>query len=193
LFKLIFSLFNHKNNAFLPWIWLLLGLHVGVWVVAHGISDTNLDGYADMLENFAWGQTFEWGSAKHPPLFAWITGAWFTVFPTIDAAYHLLSYANAALGLLGVYRLAQGIGRDDLALPSVLLLCMAFPYSTLAVKFNANAILLSVWPWVAVAWVHSIQREGRHGWWWSIGLGALSALAMLAKVVKKTLNKKTPL
>lgn len=179
--KLIFSLFNHKNSAFLPWIWLLLLLHVGVWVLAHGISDTNLDGYADMLENFAWGQTFEWGSAKHPPLFAWITGAWFSVFPTLDAAYHLLSYANAALGLLGVYRLAQGIGRDDLALPSVLLMCMAFPYSTLAVKFNANAILLSLWPWVAVAWVHSIQREGRRGWWWSIGLGVLSAMAMLGK------------
>ena len=92
----------------------MLGLQVLVWVVAHGISDTNLDGYADMLENFAWGQTVEWGSAKHPPLFAWITGAWFAVFPNLDAAYHLLSYANAALGLLGVYRMAQALGRCGL-------------------------------------------------------------------------------
>lgn len=179
--KLLYSLFNRTKSPSFPWIWLLLAAHILVWVLAHGISDTNLDGYADMLENFAWGQTFEWGSAKHPPLFAWVTGAWFTVFPNVDAAYHLLSYANAALGLLGVYRVAQSIGRDDLALPAVLLLCMAFPYSTLAVKFNANAILLSLWPWVAVAWVKSIQLEGRNGWTWSIGLGVLSALAMLGK------------
>jgi 4-amino-4-deoxy-L-arabinose transferase-like glycosyltransferase len=179
--KLISSLLHVNNKPSLPWIWLLLGLHVGVWVLAHGITDTNLDGYADMLENYAWGQTFEWGSAKHPPLFAWVTGVWFAVFPTVDAAYHLLSYANAALGLLGVYRVSQAIGREDLALPSALLLCMAFPYSTLAVKFNANAILLSLWPWVALAWVHSILRQGRRAWWWTLGLGVLSALAMLAK------------
>jgi putative NADPH-quinone reductase len=31
----------------------LLGLHVLVWIVAHGVANTNLDGYADMLENYA--------------------------------------------------------------------------------------------------------------------------------------------
>ena len=156
-------------------------MHVLVWVLAHGIADTNLDSYADMLENYAWGQNWAWGSAKHPPLFAWVTGAWFAIFPTQDAAYHLLSYLNVALGLLGVYRLAQAMGRQDLALAAVALLSMAFPYSTLAVKFNANAILLSVWPWVALAWVHSIQKTGRTGLIWSAALGVLAALAMLGK------------
>lgn len=160
---------------------LVLGLHVLAWVLAHGISDTNLDGYADMLENFAWGQNWAWGSAKHPPLFAWVTGAWFAVFPHLDAAYHLLSYLNVALGLFGVYRLAQAIERPELALPAVLLLCLAFPYSTLAVKFNANAILLSAWPWVVLAWVRCVASTERAGVLWSIALGVLSALAMLGK------------
>lgn len=159
----------------------MLALHVLVWVLAHGIADTNLDSYADMLENYAWGQNWEWGSAKHPPLFAWVTGAWFSVFPQIDTAYHLLSYSNVMVGLLGVYRLAQVIERRDLALPAVMLLSMAFPYSTLAVKFNANAILLSVWPWVAVAWVHSIRATGTRGLSWSVGLGLLATLSMLGK------------
>ena len=151
------------------------------WVLAHGIADTNLDSYADMLENYAWGQDWAWGSAKHPPLFAWVTGAWFVIFPTLDSAYHLLSYLNVAIGLLGVYRLAHALDRDDLALPAVILLSMAFPYSTLAVKFNANAILLSVWPWVAVAWVHSIRKRDHTGLRWSVALGVLAALAMLGK------------
>jgi len=49
------------------WIWWVLGIHVFAWVLAHGIADTNLDSYADMLENYAWGQNWAWGSAKHPP------------------------------------------------------------------------------------------------------------------------------
>jgi Dolichyl-phosphate-mannose-protein mannosyltransferase len=173
--------FDLEKNSKNTWIWWVLGLHVLVWVLAHGIADTNLDSYADMLENYAWGQDWSWGSAKHPPLFAWITGAWFAVFPTLDTAYHLLSYLNVAIGLLGVYRLAQAIDRDDFALPAVVLLSMAFPYSTLAVKFNANAILLSVWPWAAVAWAHSVQKTGRQGLLWSMALGVLAALAMLGK------------
>jgi len=156
-------------------------MHVLAWVLAHGIADTNLDGYADMLENFAWGQNWAWGSAKHPPLFAWVTGAWFLVFPHLDVSYHLLSYVNVALALLGVYKASRAMGRPDLALPSALLLCMAFPYSTLAVKFNANAILLSLWPWVLLAWVRCVGSQARAGLAWSLALGVLSALAMLGK------------
>jgi len=162
-------------------IWVVLAVHVLVWCAAYSIATANLDSYADMLETYAWGQHLAWGSAKHPPLFAWVAGLWFAVFPTRDGAYFLLSYLNVALGLLGVYRLAQALRMHSLALPAVMLLCMAFPYSTLAAKFNANSILLSVWPWVAVAWVHSLRHAGRSGWLWSVALGLLSALAMLGK------------
>lgn len=170
-----------SKTAAKAWIFGLLGAHVLVWVVAHGIADTNLDAYADMLENFAWGQRLAWGSAKHPPLFAWVTGGWFAVWPTLDVFYHLLSYGNAAVGLWGIYRLAHAMRQPNWALPSVVLLCLAFPYSTLAVKFNANAILLSVWPWAALAWWQSIHRADRDAWPWTLALGLLSTLAMLGK------------
>lgn len=172
---------NTTSPAPSAWIFWLLVAHVAVWVVAHGIADTNLDGYADMLENYAWGQHLAWGSAKHPPLFAWVTGLWFALLPTKDVFYHLLSYGNAALGLLGVYRLAQAMDRPQWAWPSVALLCLAFPYSTLAVKFNANAILLSLWPWVALAWWRSIHAQDRARDGASVALGLLSALSMLGK------------
>ncbi len=175
------SIFSVPNRRWSIGIGMLLLLHVVAWVLAHGIADTNLDGYADMLENFAWGQNWAWGSAKHPPLFAWVTGAWFSVFPHLDASYHLLAYLNVAIGLLGVYQAARAMGRPDLAVPSALLLCLAFPYSTLAVKFNANAILLSLWPWVVLAWVRCVASQGRGALFWSLGLGVLSALAMLGK------------
>ena len=83
------------------WIWWVLGLHVMAWVLAHGVADTNLDSYADMLENYAWSQAWDWGTHKHPPFFAWVVGAWFAVFPQTDWAYRLLSYTNVAVGLWG--------------------------------------------------------------------------------------------
>ena len=140
------------------WLLPLLILNLLVWVVARFISDTNLDPYGDMLENFAWGQEFSWGTHKHPPLIGWVTALWFSILPRNDTAYHLLSYLNVLLGLVGVYRVAIVLGFARVAVPTVLLLAMALPYSTLAVKFNANAILLSLWPWVVFGWLKSQQE-----------------------------------
>ncbi|MGK0472264.1 MAG: hypothetical protein ACJAR0_002745, partial [Candidatus Azotimanducaceae bacterium] len=38
-----------------------MAIYVLAWTLSHMVSDTNLDSYGDMLENFAWGQNFDWG------------------------------------------------------------------------------------------------------------------------------------
>jgi len=165
------------NKWFVP----LLCLNLVVWVLARVISDSNLDPYGDMLENFAWGQEFSWGNQKHPPLIGWITGLWFWFMPRYDTSYHLLAYLNVLVGLVGIYRVAGCLDLKKIAIPSVLLLAMAFPYSTLAVKFNANSILLSLWPWVIFGWLKCQQEAGSKGVLWAIIFGAMSALALLGK------------
>ncbi len=110
---------------------LLLVLHVALWTLTQALATTNLDRYGDMLENYAWGQVLEWGSFKHPPLFAWVTGLWFKLFPQIDFFYHLMAYFNVALGLLGVALLARAMRLSALAMPALVLLCLAFPYAAL--------------------------------------------------------------
>ncbi|MDA0790126.1 MAG: glycosyltransferase family 39 protein [Proteobacteria bacterium] len=162
-------------------IGLLLVVYVAAWVCSHGISDTNLDSYGDMLENFAWSQAATWGTGKHPPLIAWVTGLWFSVMPRHDIAYHLLAYVNAAVGLLGVWRMTIALGHRDIALPAVLLLSMALPYSTLAVKFNANTILLSAWPWVVWCWARCIASSPGSQDLRALVLGGVTALALLGK------------
>lgn len=152
-----------------------------VWAIAQWIASPNLDRYHDMLESYAWSQTFEWGTFKHPPLFAWVTGLWFGIFPRGDFSFKLLAYANVAIGLLGVAALARSLGLGRYALATVILLLICLPYSTLAAKFNANSQLLSVWPWAAAALIGSINHSGARGWWWSTLLGLLAALAMLGK------------
>jgi 4-amino-4-deoxy-L-arabinose transferase-like glycosyltransferase len=159
---------------------LLLGLYVSVWTCTHGLMTTNLDGYADMLENYAWGQTIDWGSFKHPPLVSWVAGFWFRLFPTQDSFYFLLSYAASALGLLGIHRLARVAGLGRLAMAAVLLQMFALPYSTLAAKFNANTVLLPLWPWVACAWWVCVHGE-RKTWSMAVLLGMAAALSLLGK------------
>lgn len=159
---------------------VMLALYVLAWTLAQGLAAPNLDGYADMLENYAWGQAIEWGSFKHPPLVGWVAGLWFRLFPTIDAMYFLLSYAAAALGMLGIHRLAVAAGLGRLATAAVLLQMFALPYGTLAAKFNANSVLLPLWPWIAYAWWACVYGE-RKSWSMAVALGITAALAMLGK------------
>ena len=49
----------HKNGK-PPWA-LLLAVYITVWLLASWLRSPSLDSYGDMVENYAWGQTWEWG------------------------------------------------------------------------------------------------------------------------------------
>jgi 4-amino-4-deoxy-L-arabinose transferase-like glycosyltransferase len=157
---------------------LYLAAHALVWTLATWVSSCNLDANGDMVENYVWGIEWQAGYSKHPPLFAWITAAWFSVFPRTELAYFALSSLNAAVGLLGVAALARRFLPADTAAFAALALGMSPLYTALAMKFNANAVQLSVWPWAAVAFV-AFMQEGRlrH----AAAYGALAGLALLGK------------
>src|SRR5882762_8645584 len=44
------------------------------------------DVHMDVAEAFAWGQKFQFGYGKHPPLAGWVAGVWFKIFPVADWA-----------------------------------------------------------------------------------------------------------
>lgn len=152
-----------------------------VWACITWLAQANLDGYHDMLENYAWSQPLRWGTHKHPPFFAWTTGLWFVVFPQNDFSYRLLSYANVVVGLIGVWRLGVRLRLGALAPWGALLLLWSFPYANLAGKFNANSQLLSLWPWAATLLLASWQERGWRGVGASVGLGLVAAACMLSK------------
>ncbi|MEX3933650.1 glycosyltransferase family 39 protein [Paraburkholderia phymatum] len=156
----------------------LLPVHAVVWTIAAWLSRGNLDTQGDMVENYVWGIEWQAGYAKHPPLFAWITALWFRVFPHIDIAYFALSALNAMIGLLGIVALAGRFLPRRLAVVAGLAMAVSPLYSNLAIKFNANAVLLSVWPWTAYFFVRFMQTGG---WRSALALGALAGAAVLGK------------
>jgi 4-amino-4-deoxy-L-arabinose transferase-like glycosyltransferase len=156
----------------------LLPVHAVVWTIAAWLSRGNLDTQGDMVENYVWGIEWQAGYAKHPPLFAWITALWFRVFPHIDIAYFALSALNAMIGLLGIVALANRFLHRQLVVVAGLAMAVSPLYSNLAIKFNANAVLLSAWPWTAYFFVRFMQTGG---WRSALALGALAGAAVLGK------------
>ncbi|KAG0167834.1 hypothetical protein DFQ30_005588 [Apophysomyces sp. BC1015] len=156
----------------------LLPIHAAVWTFAAWLAWGNLDRQGDMVENYAWGIEWQAGYSKHPPLFAWITAAWFRIFPHVDIVYFSLSAFNAMVGLFGIVALAARFLPIRLAAVAGLAMAVSPLYSNLAIKFNANAILLSLWPWTAYFFVRFMQTR-------SIGcalaLGLLVGGSMLGK------------
>ena len=155
-----------------------LALHLLVWTVVATIAGISGAVHHDMTEAYDWGREFQLGYAKHPPVFAWIAGAWFSVLPRIDWAFYMLSALNAAGGLAGVWALAGRLLPRPQQNAALLLTALTPFFNILAVTFNANAILLLVWPWTVYGFVRSIQslKPGD-----AVLFGVLAAAAMGAK------------
>jgi 4-amino-4-deoxy-L-arabinose transferase-like glycosyltransferase len=132
----------------------------------------------DMSEAFAWGREFQLGYHQHPPFWAWICGAWFLVFPHEIWAFGILSSLNATIGLFGAWLLIGDFaeGRKRNAATALLLLTPC--YTFLAFKYDANIILISLWPLTAHYFLRAIDR-GR--WSDSALFGLFAALALLSK------------
>lgn len=156
----------------------LLVLHVATWTLYGTLALGFTSLHDDMTEAWVWGQEWQLGYFKHPPLFGWVAGAWFHVFPRTDWSFYLLSSLNSAIGLAGVVALAHSVGLRSRGLVPVLILMLTPLYGFLSLKFNANAILVPLWPWATYAFLRCLETGSvRHG----IACGALCALAMLGK------------
>ncbi|MFT3818509.1 MAG: glycosyltransferase family 39 protein [Rubrivivax sp.] len=156
---------------------LLLG-HVLLWTWVGVSSRSNFDVPGDMVEAYAWGQGWAWGYYKHPPLSAWVTGLWFSVVPESHWGYSLLAAVNGTVGLAGLAVLARRFLPPPWVLLAVAVASLAPGLTTLAMRFNANAILVSTWPWATALFLRLMERGRRRD---ALLCGAVCALAMLGK------------
>lgn len=157
---------------------LLLSGFVAVWMAFLAIAYLVGDLHSDVLETWTFGRTFEWGSSKHPPLMGWVARAWSSVFPLTDWSFQLLALVNSAIALWAVDLISRRFVRGDKRIVVLLLLMLPPTYQLLAQRFNANAVLLAVWPIATYCFLRSFEtREPK----WAVAAGATAALAMLGK------------
>jgi hypothetical protein len=153
---------------------LLYGL---VWATFATVS-TGRGLHGDSLEAYAWGREFVFGYYKHPPFWSWVAGAWFSIMPRSSWSFWLLSELNGAIGLAGAWALIGRFGNRRMQMLGVFILMLTPFYQFNAQRFNANTILLSLWPWTLYFFVRSIEtRMLRH----AAMCGLLAGFSILSK------------
>ena len=176
------------RRPFLTWLdgiekgWGIPVLIVGfavAWMLFLMIAYLNGDLHPDVLETWSLGRSFAWGNAKHPPLMGWVAYAWTLVFPLADWSFQLLAMTNAAIALWAVDLIARRFVRGDKRAILLLLLLMLLPaYQFHAQRFNANTVLLAIWPLATYCFLRSFETRKTK---WAAAAGALAAVAMLGK------------
>lgn len=134
--------------------------------------------FDDTLEAWSWGQHFELGYYKHPPLFAWVAGVWFRILPRMDGSAYLLASLMVGIGLAGLWCLLRRFASSEAALAGMALVMLTPFHTVMASNFNANIILLALWPWTAYAFVRLCEQPTML---WGALFGLLAALSMLSK------------
>lgn len=156
---------------------MFLSAYALVWTIYSALSSGNGQ-HIDSLEAYAWGREFVLGYYKHPPFWAWVAGLWFLVFPKTDWWFWFLSELNGALGLLGAWALMGRFCDRRTQVAGILLLLLTPFYQFNAQRFNANTVLLSIWPWTMYFFVRSMEyRSIMHG----ILCGLIAGTALISK------------
>jgi 4-amino-4-deoxy-L-arabinose transferase-like glycosyltransferase len=175
------------RRPFLVWLdgiedgWAIPLLIVGfaaVWTLFLVIAYLSGDLHQDALETWSVGRSFAWGNAKHPPLMGWVAHLWTQVFPLTGWSFQLLAMTNAAVALWSVDLIARRFVRGDKRAIVLLLLMLLPAYQFHAQRFNANTVLLAVWPLAIYCFLRSFETR-RIGW--AAAAGAMAAIAMLGK------------
>jgi 4-amino-4-deoxy-L-arabinose transferase-like glycosyltransferase len=136
------------------------------------------DVHMDVAEAFAWGQKFQLGYGKHPPLAGWVAGVWFKIFPVTDWATYALAMATLGCGLVICWGTALRVVDRRRAFFTVVMLALYPIFNFKGFKYNPDLLQLVTLPLLVLAYLHAFEKRSvRAGLW----LGLAGALALMTK------------
>lgn len=135
----------------------------------------------DMVENLYWGKEWQFGYEKHPPLFAWISQAFFKISFSIPESLYILTQLNLLFGLVFVFKIAQLLYDDETKSYAAVLIFMSSAAAILGnEKFNATTILFSLLPATFYYFLRMIKFGRKTD---AVLLGIFAALAFIGKYI----------
>src|SRR5450631_3222282 len=162
-------------------LWLVIGfafVHAVLWTFILINLKAAQDVHMDVAEAFAWGQKFQFGYGKHPPLAGWVAGVWFRIFPVANWATYALAMATLGCGLVICWLIALRVVDRRRAFFVVLMLALYPIFNFKGFKYNPDLLQLVTLPLVVLAYLQAFeQRTARSGLW----LGLAGALALMTK------------
>jgi len=159
--------------------YLLCLYHLIIWTAVPYFSNKNLP--LDVIEALAWGQEFNLGYNKHPPLSAWIPGIFFKIFGNKDWIYYLLSQLFIVISFIFLWKLSSFFFKKKYQILLSILLIEGIAFYTFETpQFNVNICQIPLWIGTVYFFLKSIKKNKISDW---IFLGAFSALGFLTKYI----------
>jgi 4-amino-4-deoxy-L-arabinose transferase-like glycosyltransferase len=153
-------------------------VHTVLWTLILINLKTAQDVHMDVAEAYAWGQKFQLGYGKHPPLAGWVAGIWFMMFPIADWATYALAMATLGCGLVICWLIAVRVVDRRRAFFVVVMLALYPIFNFKGYKYNPDLLQLVTLPLLVLAYLHAFEKRSvRTGLW----LGLAGALALMTK------------
>lgn len=149
--------------------------HLLFWVLAPMASYAMLP--LDTLEALGWGQEWQLGYYKHPPLGAWLAEAWLRLFGGWHGSLYLLAQLCVVATLGYAWRTALLVLDPARAALAAALLAGSYFHVLLSPNFNMNLLQLPLW----AGFGHHLLRALRGDSWHWLAVAAFAALCVLAK------------
>jgi 4-amino-4-deoxy-L-arabinose transferase-like glycosyltransferase len=166
---------RHSASAF---VFGFAAIHAVLWTVILINLKAAQDIHMDVAEAFAWGQKFQLGYGKHPPLAGWIAGIWFDVFPVTDWATYLLAMTTLAIGLVISWLIAIRVVDYRRAFFVVVMLAIYPIFNFKGFKYNPDLLQLVTLPLLVLAYLNAFEKRTALAGLW---LGLAAALALMTK------------
>jgi len=148
--------------------------HLTLWTVMPWLTRANLP--FDSAEGVAWGQLWQWGYDKHPPLAPWLTAFAYNLGG--DGAIYLLAQLAIIATFFAVWRLGCEWMSEKRALIGTVLLEGIYYYHFASPQFNPNVLMLPTWAFSCWLFYLALDKEKLVHWFL---LGFVFGLAMLTK------------
>jgi 4-amino-4-deoxy-L-arabinose transferase-like glycosyltransferase len=160
-----------------PWAGFLVfaATHAAIWTILPFALYPNLP--LDLIEALTYGQEWQLGYDKLPPLPWWLVEAAFRTFKS-DFAYYALGQISVLSAFAAVWGLMLRLGSPAAAAASVLLVDGLHFFNFTSPKFNHDVAQLPFWALAGLSF-HGALRTGRLDHW--ALLGAAFGLAFWAK------------
>src|SRR6201991_1755545 len=162
-------------------LWLVIGFataHALLWTLVLANLKAAQDVHMDVAEAFAWGQKFQFGYGKHPPLAGWVAGLWFKLFPVTDWATYALAMATLGCGLIICWLVAVRVVDRRRAFFTVVMLALYPIFNFKGFKYNPDLLQLVTLPLVVLAYLNAFEKRT---WLSGVFLGLAGALALMTK------------
>lgn len=157
-----FDLYAHPERL----LWLLAAWHLLFWVLAPMLTYRMLP--LDTLELLGWGQQWQWGYYKHPPLGAWLGEIALQISGGRLSALYVLAQVCVLLTLYYVWKTARLFLDRHAAVVATAVLEGAYWYTYLTPNFNMNTLQLPVWAGLSYHFVRALRGDHHHWWAWGV-------------------------